>query len=184
MANKEALRELQTRLAERLKTARAEAAGVSWLAVECAGRGFLLPLHEAGEIFAMTAIVPVAHAKPWFLGVANLRGGLHGVVDLAAFLGVKGAERTGEAGRERVQLVAFNASLELNCALLVDRLAGLRSTAQMTPETTPETMPESGAPSARPDFVGARLRDDAGRLWQELRLAELARHESFLKVVS
>ncbi|MEO8125424.1 MAG: chemotaxis protein CheW [Burkholderiales bacterium] len=175
MANKEALRELQTRLAERLKTARAEPAGVSWLAVECAGRGFLLPLHEAGEIFAMTAIVPVAHAKPWFLGVANLRGHLHGVVDLAAFLGVKGAERVGEAARERVQLVAFNASLELNCALLVDRLAGLRSNAQMTAE------PE--APSTRPDFVGARFRDAAGRLWQELRVAELARHESFLRIV-
>ena len=175
MANKEALRELQTRLAERLKSARAEAAGVSWLAVECAGRGFLLPLHEAGEIFAMTAIVPVAHAKPWFLGVANLRGGLHGVVDLAAFLGVKGAERPAEVARERVQLVAFNASLELNCALLVDRLAGLRSAAQMTPEPDPQ--------STRPDFAGPLYRDAAGRLWQELRLAELARHESFLRVV-
>ena len=178
MANKEALRELQTRLAERLKTARAEAASVSWLAVECAGRGFLLPLHEAGEIFALTAIVPVAHAKPWFLGVANLRGGLHGVVDLAAFLGVKGAERGTESGRERVQLVAFNAALELNCALLVDRLAGLRSAAQMVAEPAAAT-----AAVPRPGFVGERYRDGAGREWQELRLAELARHESFLRVV-
>ena len=175
MANKEALRELQTRLAARLKTARAEAASVSWLAVECAGRGFLLPLHEAGEIFAMTSIVPVAHAKPWFLGVANLRGGLHGVVDLAAFLGVKGVERGVEPGRERVQLVAFNAALELNCALLVDRLAGLRSAAQMTAEPATAV--------ARPAFVGEHYRDAAGREWQELRLAELARHESFLRVV-
>jgi len=175
MANKEALRELQTRLAERLKTARAEPASLSWLAVECAGRRFLLPLHEAGEIFALTAIVPVAHAKPWFLGVANLRGGLHGVVDLAAFLGVKVAERGAESGRERVQLVAFNAALELNCALLVDRLAGLRSAAQM--------VAEPAAAVARPAFVGERYRDAAGREWQELRLAELARHESFLRVV-
>lgn len=179
MANKEALRELQTRLAERLKTARAEAPGVSWLAVECAGHGLLLPLHEAGEIFALTSIVPVAHAKPWFLGVANLRGGLHGVVDLAAFLGIKRGERAPEAQRERVQLVAFNASLELNCALLVDRLAGLRSASQMSIE--PQTA--DAAPSARPDFVGARYRDAAGRVWQELRLAELARHESFLRIV-
>jgi twitching motility protein PilI len=175
MANKEALRELQTRLAARLKTARAEPASVSWLAVECAGRGFLLPLHEAGEIFSMTAIVPVAHARPWFLGVANLRGGLHGVVDLAAFLGVKGAERGAEPGRERVQLVAFNAALELNCALLVDRLAGLRSAAQMVAEPV--------AAIARPAFVGERYRDAAGREWQELRLSELARNESFLRIV-
>ena len=34
MANKEALRELQTRLAERLKAARGPARGVSWLAAE------------------------------------------------------------------------------------------------------------------------------------------------------
>ena len=73
MANKEALRDLQSRLAERLKVVRSQPQGTSWLAVECSGRGFLLPLQEAGEIFPQTTIVPVAHTKPWFLGVANLR---------------------------------------------------------------------------------------------------------------
>ena len=175
MANKEALRELQNRLAERLKAARSQARSVSWLAVECSGRGFLLPLHEAGEIFAPTAILPVAHAKPWFLGVANLRGGLHGVVDLAAFLGVKGAERAGEAARERAQLVAFNATLEINCALWVDRLAGLRSAEQLAVEPDSE--------ESRPPFVGGRFRDASGRLWQELVLSELAHHDAFLRIV-
>ena len=175
MANKEALRELQTRLAERLKAVRGQARSVSWLAVECAGRGFLLPLHDAGEIFAHASIVPVAHARPWFLGVANLRGGLHGVVDLAAFLGVRAADRAGEASRERAQLVAFNAALEINCALLVDRLAGLRSAGQLAAE------PDTG--QARPPFVGGRYRDASGRLWQELHLASLAHHPAFLKIV-
>jgi len=175
MANKEALRELQSRLAERLKAARSQARSVSWLAVECSGRGFLLPLQEAGEIFAPTAIVPVAHARPWFLGVANLRGGLHGVVDLAGFLGVKSGDRAGEAARERAQLVAFNAGLEINCALWVDRLAGLRSAEQLAAE--PDSEP------SRPSFVGGRFRDATGRLWQELRLSELAHHDAFLKIV-
>lgn len=175
MANKEALRELQNRLAERLKTARSQGRSMSWLAVECGGRGFLLPLEEAGEIFAPTAIVPVAHAQPWFLGVANLRGGLHGVVDLAAFLGIKSGERAVEAARERAQMVAFNTGLEINCALWVDRLAGLRSAEQLAAEPDTE--------QARPSFVGARFRDAAGRLWQELRLSELARHDAFLRIV-
>ena len=175
MANKEALRELQTRLAERLKAVRSQARSISWLAVECGGRGFLLPLQEAGEIFAPTTIVPVAHAKPWFLGVANLRGGLHGVVDLAGFLGVKGAERANEATRERAQLVAFSAALEINCALLVDRLAGLRSAGQLSAEP--------GSEESRPSFVGGRFRDATGRLWQELRLSELAHHDAFLRIV-
>jgi twitching motility protein PilI len=176
MANKEALRELQSRLAERLQAVRGQPRGPSWLAVECRGHGFLLPLQEAGEIHAHATIVPVAHAKPWFLGVANLRGGLHGVVDLAAFLGVQASEHPAEAGRERSQLVALNAGMEINCALLVDRLAGLRGAGQMTPE------PE--AATARPAFVGGRFRDASGRLWQELRLSQLAHHPAFLRIVN
>jgi twitching motility protein PilI len=175
MANKEALRELQTRLAERLNAARGQARGESWLAVESEGRGFLLPLTQAGEIFAPTAIVPVAHAKPWFLGVANLRGGLHGVVDLAGFLGVESAEPAADTGRGRSQLVAFNATLEINCALLVDRLAGLRGAEQLSIEPDTE--------HSRPSFVGGRFRDATGRLWQEILLSELAHHDAFLRIV-
>ena len=51
MANNEALRELQSRLAERLQAARTQARPASWLAVECGGHGFLFPLQQAGEIF-------------------------------------------------------------------------------------------------------------------------------------
>lgn len=88
MANKEALRELQQRLAERLQTVREHAPARNWLAVEVAGHGFLLPLEQAGEIFPLSATQSVPHSQPWFLGVANLRGQLNGVVDLAVFLGL------------------------------------------------------------------------------------------------
>src|ERR1700712_3573521 len=124
MANKQALRELQTRLAERLQAARTQVRGESWLAVECSGRGFLLPLREAGEIFALAPVLPVPYSHRWFLGVANLRGHLHGVVDLAGFLGLAPAE---PATREQqARLVGFNQSLEINCVLMVERLSGLR----------------------------------------------------------
>jgi twitching motility protein PilI len=176
MANKQALRELQSRLAERLQAARTQARGQSWLAVECSGRGFLLPLREAGEIFALAPILPVPHSHRWFLGVANLRGHLHGVVDLAGFLGIKlqasGAE---PATREQSRLVGFNQALDINCALMVDRLSGLRSDDALTPEPQ--------AHGQRPAFVGARLRDASGRLWQELLLGELASNDEFLKIV-
>jgi twitching motility protein PilI len=137
MANKEALRELQSRLAERLKLARTQERGKSWLAVESAGRGFLLPLKDAGEIFSFVGVLPVPHSLPWFLGVANLRGHLHGVVDLARFLGLDPVgKHLGEAGRETARLVAFNAGLDINCALLVEKLAGLRNASQLRPKTT------------------------------------------------
>ena len=176
MANKQALRDLQSRLAERLQAARSQERGQSWLAVECSGRGFLLPLREAGEIFALAPILPVPHSHRWFLGVANLRGHLNGVVDLAGFLGVKTNTPSPEqALREQSRLVGFNQALDINCTLMVDRLSGLRSEEQVTAE------PHDGA--ARPAFVGARRRDAAGRLWQELLLSELAFDEAFLKIV-
>ena len=171
MANKEALRELQSRLAQRLQEARTQDRGRSWLAVECSSRGFLFPLKEAGEIFPMAPVLPVPHTHPWFLGVSNLRGHLHGVVDLARFLGVK----THEVLREQARLVAFNSVLDINCALLVDRLAGLRSETQLAVQG------EDGA--ARPPFVGARYKDESGRVWQELNLAALAANDAFLRIV-
>jgi len=171
MANKQALRDLQSRLAERLQAARTQARGRSWLAVECGARGFLFPLREAGEIFALSPIVAVPHSQRWFLGVANLRGHLHGVVDLAGFLGVKAAD----SGRDQSRLVGFNQTLDLNCVLLVDRLLGLRSEEELTGEAV--------ADASRPAFAGARYRDGSGRSWQELNLGELASNETFLKIV-
>ena len=142
----------------------------SWLAVEAAGQGLLFPLGEAGEISAMVPLTPLPHAQPWFVGVANLRGNLHGVIDLGTFLGLPAIG----AGRDSAMLVAFNASFDTNAALRVDRLAGLRSESQFTLEHQP--------PSAAPSFVGDSWRDAAGRLWQEIRLASLVRHEAFLRI--
>ena len=42
MANREALRQLQARLAQQLQQARSEPRAASWLAVECAGLGLSL----------------------------------------------------------------------------------------------------------------------------------------------
>jgi len=174
MSNREALRELQGRLASRMQAARTEARVQSWLAVECAGQGLLFPLHEAGEIFSVGSVLPVPHTQPWFAGVANLRGGLHAVVDLAKFLGLQrpASPLAGDAAR----LLALNPSLGVNCALLVDKLAGLRNADQLSAESDDE------GPAERPGFAGARWRDADGRVWQEIELAQLAGHEQFLGV--
>lgn len=177
MANREALRELQSRLAERLQAARTDTRTAAWLAVECAGHGLLVPLTSAGEIFPAGALLPVPHTKPWFLGVANLRGGLHGVVDLALFLGLRDRLAADAAQHEQARLLAFNPGLGSQCAVRVDRLAGLRSSAQMRAE------PPDGR--RRPGFAaGGRWRDAEGRVWQEIDLAALARHDAFLAIAA
>jgi twitching motility protein PilI len=179
MSKREALRELQGRLASRMQAARSEARVRSWLAVECAGLGLLFPLHEAGEIFSVGRVMPVPHTQPWFVGVANLRGGLHAVVDFGLFLGLQRGPvaLAGDGSRDGARLLALNPSLGVNCALLVDRLAGLRNADQLSAEPA-----EAAAPTERPAFAGACWRDADGRAWQEIELSALAGHEQFLGV--
>lgn len=176
MANKTALRELQQRLAERMQAAREQTLIANWLAVECAGVGVLFSLKQASEIFAPVPIQPVPYAKPWLAGVANLRGGLFTVVDLAVYLGLREPVLSrGVAPQAR--LVSLGTELNLNCALLVDRLAGLRSDEQL-----PLAAEQPAGPLPR--FAGALRRDEAGRTWQEINLEALARQENFLHIVA
>jgi twitching motility protein PilI len=178
MANREALRELQSRLAQRLQAARTEARSVAWLAVESAGQGVLVALPTAGEIFPLGAVLPVPHTQAWFVGVANLRGGLHGVIDLAAFLGLRPTMSAPDVVRDHAQLLALNANLGSHCALLIEKLAGLRSAEQLTAEPAAEL----SASGPRPAFAGGRWRDADGRVWQEIDLPALALNEQFLAI--
>ena len=197
MANKEALRELQSRLADRLQAARSQPSGRSWLAVECSARGFLFALKDAGEIFALSPVTAVPYAQPWFMGVANLRGHLHGVVDLSRFLGIKAPDRPHEVVRDQARLVAFNAASNINCALRVDRLAGLKNEHQLTaigvhlpadgaehPAEHPAKHQAEHIKAQVPAFVGQTYRDQAGFVWQELHLSELALDDAFLSIVA
>ncbi|PZP27663.1 MAG: chemotaxis protein CheW [Roseateles depolymerans] len=176
MSNKQALRDLQQRLAERMQAARDQTLVANWLAVECEGAGLLFSLKQTSEIFAPVALQPVPYAKPWLAGVANLRGGLFTVVELAVFLGLREAQ-PGRALQPQHRLVALHADLNLNCALWVDRLVGLRSDEQLTPAAEVPT-------GFRPRFAGALRRDEAGRHWQEIDLEALSRQESFLRIVA
>jgi twitching motility protein PilI len=177
MANREALRELQSRLAQRLQAAMTEVPSASWLAVQCAGLGLIFPLRTAGEIFTATGVLPVPHTHTWFLGVANLRGGLHGVVDLGGFLGLRTRPVALDSLGDQARLLALNPSSGGHCAVLVDRLAGLRNPGQLT------RLPDTAA-QQRPSFAGARYRDTQGLVWQELDLAALAQQEQFLGIAA
>lgn len=176
MAQREALKDLQARLAERLQAARTETGRAGWLAVEAAGAGFLFPLEQAGEIFPVGEIRALPHVRPWFCGVANLRGGLHGVVDLGAFLGLRSRPPSDAApGREAARLLALNLSLRSLAALRVDQMAGLRHEADLSPRPR-----EPGLPS----FAKGSWQDAQGRTWQEIDLAELAASEAFLSIAA
>ncbi len=177
MANRQALRDLQSRLAERLQLARSEGVGASWLAVHSSGRGFLFPLSQSGEIFPWSQVQQVPYTQAWFLGVANLRGGLFGVVDMSQFVGSGSAAAPrvrNEGVRNEARLIAVSAALDINVALLVDQLAGLRSSKAFASVAPPEL----GAPR----YFGNVYTDSDGRHWQEINLQQLAQQSEFLAI--
>lgn len=171
--SKQSLQELQARLAERLLAARTDGVdSAQWLAVQAGGRNYLLPLAQAGEIFPWAGLQSVPYAQAWFWGVASLRGDLLGVIDLAGLLGHP-VERSQQALAE-TSLLVINPALQVNAALVVDRLLGLRNGDAL--HASPQTQPESVHGSGR------MWCDEQGLQWQELNLQTLVQTPEFLRV--
>jgi twitching motility protein PilI len=178
MAKRQSLKELQERLAQRLSAAKTEAATASWLAVEAGGDRYLVPLVQSGEIFPWTNLQTVPYTKPWYLGVASLRGGLFGVVDLPRLAGR--APQVGAPVLDRItsetRLVSLHAALGTNAVLWVDRLRGLRQPALFT-AIAPR-------PPDAPSYFARCLIDQQGQTWQELDLQALVNEPAFLAIAA
>ena len=176
MANRDALRAFQSRLASRLQAVRtAGGVSASWLAVEAGGAKYLFPLGHAGEIFPWAPPQPVPYTAPWFLGVSNLRGGLFGVIQLSGFAtGQRTPVAATETARAQSRLVALNELLEVNCALLIDRLIGLRGVEAFTKATAPD--------ADAPAWLGHVYTDAEGVSWQEINLQALSQQPQFLSI--
>lgn len=173
-----ALRALQNRLTERLSLAGAEASSTQWLAVQMGSRHCLLALELAGEIFPCQGITTVPYTVPWFWGVANLRGQLLGVVDVATLLG-EPAPRS-DSALAHISLLALHPALQVQSALVVDRLLGLRHPQELTRHT--QTASGVAASELEQRILGATYTDSAGVVWQELHLQALAQLPQFTEV--
>ncbi|HMM53926.1 MAG TPA: chemotaxis protein CheW [Candidatus Desulfobacillus sp.] len=162
------LREFQEGLVQRLSSARSGAGAPALLGVQAGGDLWLLDLADAGEIVPLQPLTGVPLTKPWFSGIANIRGVLYGVVDFPAF---QGGEATPPNADSRLLILGARAGI--NCALLVNRTLGLRNVEQMSPQ--------EAAPDARP-WVGAQYLDAEGALWKRLNLRNLAAQPDFLEI--
>jgi twitching motility protein PilI len=169
MATRTSLRDYQRELSERLKGAAAGRAA-SRLGVRAGTEAWLVSLADAGEVIPAPAITPVPLTKPWFRGVANIRGKLYGVVDFPAFLG-----NAPVAPGEQVRLLLLGDKFRLGSALLVDRLLGLRGAEQF--------QARPGAGGGAP-WLKAEYGDKDGAHWKELDVARLVQDPTFLEVAA
>jgi CheY-like chemotaxis protein len=94
------------------------------------------------------------YTRTWFRGLANVRGNLYSVVDLASFCGESLSPMSNES---RMMLIGTRHGL--NTALLVTRALGLRNPDDFeVDESFTDTRP----------WVGHALRDHQNRLWKRL----------------
>ncbi len=168
-AGKVDLRTFQQELATRLASKTAAQVESSRLGLACAGAQWLIRLADAGEVIAVPPIAGVPLTKPWFRGLANIRGNLYSVIDFSGYLGHGNAP---VAAYNRLVLFGARAG-DLNAGLVVPRVLGLRNLAELAP---------AAAPTLAPPWYAQRWIDAAGNAWQEIDLAKLAREPAFLQV--
>lgn len=157
------LRAYQEQLLEKMQAAKNGAgASVAQLGLGIGAARYLVDLAEVGEIVAPPPLTAVPLTQPWYLGLANVRGNLLGVIDLAAYLGLPAAPDVANAGATP-RLALFAPKLGVNCALLASQVFGLRQAGAMERD-------------------GDTLRDTDGNVWTPLSLAALVQEERFLHV--
>jgi twitching motility protein PilI len=161
------LRDYQRELAERLRHADS-ARSASKLGLQAGTERWLVDLVDAGEVLPVPALTRVPLTRPWFKGVANVRGNLYSVVDFAEFVG-SGAVAVGEHAR----LLLLGERFRSAAALLVDRSLGLRNPAELRARA---------APAASAAWLRGEYADEAGSSWRELDVAGLVRDPEFLAI--
>jgi len=162
------LRDFSAQLARRLSEAPASEMPAARLGVRIGNRGYLVEMTSIGEVVPASAITRVPWTRPWFRGLANVRGRLVGVYDLSQIAGDEPLR-----DEQAMQLLVLAEGLKVNAALLITRAFGLRTAKDL--DALPET--EGGAP-----WEGARFRDADGVTLTELNLVRLVADERFASI--
>jgi twitching motility protein PilI len=168
MARRTGLREFQLQLGERLRTATTRAALSSRLGFQVGTDNWFVALHQVSEVIPVPNAMPVPLTKPWFRGVANVRGNLYSIIDFSAY---QGRDAVGAGMEKRVILISER--LLGGAGIVVSRMLGLRN---------PDTFTKLERPADAPPWVGGVYVAAGGTQWLELDLPALVRQPGFLEV--
>jgi len=168
MSKQSQLREYQTNILARLESAKKAGAEspAGYLGVVIGGKNVLVNLQEISETLPIMDIQRVPLVKPWFLGVANVRGVLYAINDLAQLL-----ENSLTNISSNARLLLISESVTNNVAFLVDKLIGLRKLDEMKLN---ETLADDSV-----CLKNQTYQDDENRLWYLLDCDKLVRSKDF-----
>ncbi len=179
MAERISLREFQQNLSDRLVSAQRGEGELSLLGVESGsddlpgGSHWLIDLADSGEVVPLPTLTLAPLTKPWFAGIANIRGVLYSVVDFSAW---RGGSATPCNTHSRLLLIG--AAHGINTALLVRRALGLRPLKQMHAEATADEHVSAETAS----WQGGRFIDAQNLSWTQLRIPALLADPEYLDI--
>ena len=162
------LREFSTQLAQRLKEAPTLPNEPTRLAVRMGTENYLVEMGLAAEIVSLPEIARVPWTKPWYRGLANVRGRLVGVVDLQQMMG-----REPLSADLGLQLLVLGEGLGVAAGILITRAFGIRNL---------KDLESLEAPASQVVWERSRYRDLEGMTLTELDLRELATAPAFTAI--
>lgn len=162
MSKRFSLREFQQNVLNRLQLQAASGDRITTLGVQIGSDHWLVDMTEISEVLEMPNLTSVPLTKSWYRGVANVRGNIYSITDLAAFMNLG---ETVQDAQSRVLLVGQK--FAFNAGLLVTRVLGLRNAKEW------QRSDENGA---------ERYQDDSGQMWTKLNIKQLLKQPEFLQI--
>lgn len=169
MAKTSNLREFQEAILLRLKEVATQGSAVSSsrLGVTVGAKRLLINLNDVREVIPVPPVQSVPLTQPWFLGVANIRGNLYNITDLAQFLGMPPTSKS-----TNTRILLLNSEITTQAALVIGSLVGLRSIESMKPKQS----------STDEVFFNKQTYEDAeGNEWLEVDVEMLVRDKDFIQ---
>lgn len=142
----------------------------SRLGVKVGGFNGLVSLMDISEALPVPEIIQVPLTHSWFMGMANVRGNLYAVTDLARFLGNEARPLTHDS-----RILLAHARFGVNAGLLVDQLIGLRNVEEMQVQKRTQD---------KQSWQLEHYKDASGQEWVELDLASLLGQKDFMQIAA
>ena len=139
------------------------------LGVAAGEERYLIPMAEVNEVIPIPKLAHVPLTQPWFLGLANVRGNLHGITDLGVYLGGNPV-----AFNQKSRILLVITGNKLYGGFIVNSMLGIRDLS--------EFIPVKPAKKKLPQCVTVQYKDAEGRQWRQLSLFKLIGDEKFLQV--
>ena len=181
MAKTSNLREFQEAILNKLKDVTSQVGAVSGsrLGVVVGDKKLLVRLEQVKEALPMPYVQSVPLTAPWFSGVANIRGNLYNITDLAQFLGMKPTSKS-----PMVRILLLSSEVTTQVALTVGALIGLRNidVMQLLPKDKAKIKAkENDAASEALFFAEKSYQDADGEVWLEVDFDVLVKDSVFIQ---